>query len=580
MMKKILTVFMIVAIFVGILPYQNTSAYSVDSNCFIEANEARRDRPSGAIDRNGKNITFDYSNLPDQKKSTLICVNDKLLDRDVPVESVSGIKLVPMKALFEAVDATYKWDNKIKAATVKLKGKVIRVQVNSAKATVDGQAVTMEVPARMKWGNVYIPLSFVSKQLDLQFAWQTGSNILRIFTNPEVSVAVASKSQSSDTDDYEYSNFFRVSNRYLLENNGVISLLQDDGDEMKIQQFSLSLVKTGAKVIPTELTDFGGAHVGEDGYYYVIYGQYNSEESNSKPIYRIVKYDNKWVKVAQLDIQDVYVTEPFHASNLTMDSYDGKLVIHSARERYLTGDGLNHQSNITFQIDMKDMKLLYSGGEWPINHVSHSFATYARYDGDRIVYADHGDAYPRAIVLQVEQNSEISNEIEVLKFPGKIGDNYTGAKLGGLEVSNDNYILVGSSVSLTEQYGKSDTSNLFLGLVSKALKEDTNAKVVWLTKHPVKSNVRITETHLVKINDNKFVVLWTESAERKTDLYYAVIDGAGNLLKNPKKLEGVRSPGNMLPLVRGDTVIWYFYDFVYQNSKKQDGIEFYSLQVD
>ncbi|WP_239617950.1 copper amine oxidase N-terminal domain-containing protein [Cohnella mopanensis] len=579
-MKKILTVFMIVAIFGGILPYQNTSAYSVDSNCFIEASQARRDRPSGAIDQNGKNITYDYSHLPDQKKSTFICVNDKLLDRDVPVESESGIKLVPMKALFEAVDATYKWDNKSKVATVKLKDKIIRVQVNSAKATVDGQDVTMEVPARMKWGNVYIPLSFVSKQIDLQYAWQTGSNILRIFTNPEVSIAVASKSQSGDTDDYEYSNFFRVSNRYLLENNGVISLLKDSGDEMRIQQFSSSFVKTGEKVTPTELADFGGAHVGEDGYYYVIYGQNNNAESNSKPVYRIVKYDNKWIKVAQLDIQDVHVTKPFHASNLTMDSYEGKLVIHSARERYLSGDGVHHQSNITFQIDMKDMKLLYSGGEWPINHVSHSFATYVRFDGDRIVYADHGDAYPRAIVLQVEQNGEMRDEIEVLKFPGKVGDNYTGAKLGGLEVANDNYLLVGSSVSLTEQYGKSEASNLFLGVVPKAMKEDTNAKVVWLTKNSVKSKVRITETHLVKINDNKFVVLWTESADRKTNLYYAVIDGTGNLLKNPKNLEGVRSPGNMSPLVRGDTVIWYFYDFVYQSSKKQDGIEFYSLQVD
>jgi len=320
----------------------------------------------------------------------------------------------------------------------------------------------------------------------------------------------------------------------------------------------------------------GGVHVGQDGYYYVVFGQENLEESADKIVYRIVKFDKSWERIENLDIKNVYVTRPFDASNLSIDSNKGKLVIHSARQRYMTPkDGLRHQSNITFHIDLENFKLLYKGGEWPRNHVGHSFSTYVRLDGNRIIYADHGDAYPRSIILQVEQNDTIIRKVELLKFPGKIGDNYTGAHLGGLEVAADNYLLVGSSVSLTEQYGKSKAKNLFLGVVPK----DTNTKkrkdLKWLTNHAVNSDVEIIETHIVKMNQNKFVLLWTEQSNQSKQLFYAVVDGDGELLKEPTTLGGVPSPGNLQPLVHDNTIIWYFKD-----RSGQDGIEFFKLQVD
>jgi len=580
--NRLLAAMLIGAVFIGGLTLSNRSVEaSNDGDCFVQANEARRDRPSGALTSDGKSITYDYSHLPDQKKATLICVNDKLLDPNVPVETEQGVKVVPMKVLFEAVGASYKWDSKSKAATVKGNGKTIQVKLNSSKATVNGQSVKMELPARMKWGNVYIPLDFAAEQLELHTAWQMGSNMLRIVTYPEISLNVVPRTASGDTSDYYYGNSFRTANRYLLENDGTISLLETDGDKLRVQRLTKDFEKIGEIKLARELDEFGGAHVGEDGNYYIVYGQSNMEESSGKAVYRVVKYDKKWTRLASLDISDVYVTLPFYASNLTMDSHEGKLVIHSARKRYLTpDDGLHHQSNITFQINMKDMSLIYSGGQWPYNHVSHSFATYVRFDENRIVYADHGDAYPRSIVLHGEQDGRIQQVIELLKFPGKIGDNYTGARLGGLEVAKDNYLLAGSSVSLTEQYGKSKAQNLFIGVVPKAAKEDSEAHVVWLTRHPVKSSVIIEETHLVKIDANKFVVLWTEAEKGKKKSLYAVIDGAGEQLRKPTELEGIASPGNLKPLVLGNSVVWYSYNQVYQSSKKQDGIEFYTLQVD
>jgi len=582
MAKKALAAGMAVLLSGGMLtvPATGLAAPPDGEDCFVQASEARGPRPSGGWTSDGKYFEYDYSKTPDPAKSALICVDNGLLDPNAPAEAAGGTTLVPLKALVLALGGTYKYDSKTKSGTAKWNGRTIRVQENGSYATVDGRSVKMEASARIKWGNVYLPLGFAAKQFDFRFYWQKGSNLLKIVTPPELAVKAVESTTAQDTSDYRYGNFFGAADRYLLENDQTIHLLESHGDKLVVQQFSADLVKTKETRIDFELTQFGGAHAGADGNFYLVFGQPNSEESAGKTVYRVVKYDNRWKRLASLDIKDVYVTLPFNAGNLSMDSRDGKLAVYTSRQRYLTpDDGLRHQSNIQFLIDAKTMSLLESGGQWPKNHVSHSFANYVKFDGDRIVYANHGDAYPRSMVLQTEQDGSMRQNIEFMHFPGKIGDNYTGVRLGGLEIAAGSYVMAGSSVSLTEQYGKNKTQNLYAAVIPKNAEEDGDATIVWLTNHPANSGVSIEETHLSKINDDKFALLWTESANGKTTLRYAVIDGKGKLLKKPTALEGLASPGNLTPLVRGDSLLWYSFNSVYQRGKKLDGIEFYTLRV-
>lgn len=580
MVKRWFALLVIVVLMTGLFPAPSADAAYGDG-CFAEANRERYNRPDGAITSDGRYIEYDYSLLPSPKDMIYVCVNNQFLKTDVPAEIEKGATLIPMRALLEKLKADFSWDNKNQTITASLRGKTIRLQVDNKTAVVNGQKVNLETPPRLKNGRVLVPVRFVTEQLDCQVRWLPNNNIIKIFTHPEVKVSFTN-AKSIHSDDYSYGNYFSHSSRYLLENDKSIFLLEDVGDaELRIQRFTTSFVKKEEFKLKGELKDFAGAHLGEDGFYYILYTQDNPEESDSKTVYRLVKYDKAWKKTAYLDIKDVHVTHPVDASNLTMDSHNGKLVIYTARERYRSSDGLNHQSNIMFHIDMDKMTLLYKGGEWPHNHVSHSFATYVRFDGERIVYADHGDAYPRSIVLQAEDNGKITQTIELLKFPGEIGDNYTGAHLGGLEVSDKNYLLTGSSVSLTEKYGSSRTKNLFLGVIPKTAKSDEDAKLIWITDHAVNSGNAIVETHLVKLSDNKFALLWTESKSGNS-LFYAVVDGAGKLLKKPAKLEGIPSPGNIAPLVRGNSIIWTYYTLYHESSHFDvpEGTEFYSLRID
>src|SRR5699024_2462935 len=104
---------------------------------------------------------------------------------------------------------------------------------------------------------------------------------------------------------------------------------------------------------------------------------------------------------------------------------ENELTVHTSRERYLTDDGLNHQSQLTIILDTDTMKTKNYLGEFQKNHVGHSFNQFAQYDGDKLILVDHGDAYPRSIVLNKESGSEFT-EVDLFKIPGAIGANCTG----------------------------------------------------------------------------------------------------------------------------------------------------------
>lgn len=428
----------------------------------------------------------------------------------------------------------------------------------------NGQAVAAS--AYTIKGSTYYKLRDLCKIFKLPVSNRIYDNSILIHTYGEISMAsVAGNTLEWSSDDYNYTNWFSPSSRYLYKSGGQLQLLEGSYSQVIIHTFSSDYKELRRKKLPMELPHFGGFHQSQDGYYYIIYGQSNQEDSDRKVVYRVVKYDASWKKIAQADIAGVNVSAPFHLSNVTMDSYNDKLIIHSGRLMYLGNDGLRHQSNISFLMDTKSMTVL----EKPGIYVSHSFATYVRFDGNRIVYVDHGDGHPRSIVMQVESDGKVNQTVDLITFPGKIGDKATGAHVGGLEVSSLNYLVTGA-----DTYTKG-SKNVFLSVVPKNAQQTSDAKTIWLTNYTAESNVWIkNQTHLVKLSDNKFVVMWEELPEAgKSILAYAVVDGSGSMIQKPKKLPGVPSPGNMMPLVQNGQLAWYNSDTMNNNT------EWYTLRI-
>lgn len=141
----------------------------------------------------------------------------------------------------------------------------------------------------------------------------------------------------------------------------------------------------------------------------------------------------------------------FAAGSLRADEYGGQLYIRTCHQMYAGSDGLHHQANLTLCVDQESMDILdsyYVVMNPTVGYVSHSFNQFVLVDSDRnLITLDHGDAYPRAAVLMQYNTkagegkfSGLVSATTVQRFSGSIGDNTTGASLGGLAETSSGYV--------------------------------------------------------------------------------------------------------------------------------------------
>ena len=376
---------------------------------------------------------------------------------------------------------------------------------------------------------------------------------------------------------------------YTIDNgDGTVSGLVVSSDAITVERFNADGSLASSKTVERELPIFG-AFLDSGEHFYLAFGQDNDKEEDGREVWRIVQYDRNWNRLASASVSggDSYTTSPFRATVSRMAvSADGRtLALHAARQRYTTpDDGLRHQSNLTITVNTADMKVLSVGEKFPSNHVSHSFGQFVRFDGEELVTVDHGDAYPRAFLLQSD-----SQAAELLKIAGSIGDNVTNAIGSGLDISEDGYLFLGCS---DPQDGSRGPWNLFLTYTTKETKDPTppwpegstetsltvlpggkqykaswtdpdgrtthwgtfnisedlsTTTLTWLTH----SDSTIDCARLVKLDDNSFVAMWQQGA----DIHYQKLDGKGNRTETEQILANTLMPPTDPVVIDGD-ICW------------------------
>jgi len=248
-----------------------------------------------------------------------------------------------------------------------------------------------------------------------------------------------------------------------------------------------------------------------------------------------------------------------------MAEYGDKLIFHTSRQRYTTDDGLNHQSQLTLIIDTSTMKVTNDLGRFQKNHVSHSFDQYVLFDNNYHVLLDHGDAYPRSVVLS-KANGGGYHTVDLFKIPGKIGANCTGVSIGGFESSSTNYIAAMNTInhSLAREYTsyemvglERDQRDVIIATVPKNNLNNNAVKQITLEKY-IGTNKNASIPQLVKISESKLMVMWQEynNYDKEGDLKYVVIDGQGNPADEIKTLKSCRL-SKIKPIVVDNQVTWY-----------------------
>ena len=374
---------------------------------------------------------------------------------------------------------------------------------------------------------------------------------------------------------YEYSQWAKPIRSYLTYENGTYMRVQAgaDANGYVVEYFDSSFTITGRKIVPQELPLFGGFYE-MNGNYYILSGQTNKNESDSVEVYRITKYTKDWNRVASCGLYGANTTVPFDAGSARMAAYGDYLMIRTSHEMYKSKkDGYNHQANVTIQVDTSAMKITDSYTKVmnvSFGYVSHSFNQFIQMENGKIVAVDHGDAHPRSIVLVRYPSVVTSNGFtdffstckatDIMAFDGKSGDNYTGATVGGFEISDTAYLTAGSvDIDSTAKY--SAGQDIFVGVVSKS----TDAvKVNKITNYTAGQGTTDTP-QFVKIGTNSYMLLW----HRGSSVYYTKIDGNGNQVGAIYSLAGDLS--DCVPVLAGDKLVWYTW--------KNETLQFYQINI-
>ena len=349
----------------------------------------------------------------------------------------------------------------------------------------------------------------------------------------------------------------------------------DNGNYMRVQSgaiegkllveyYSSDFEPLSTKLIDNELPIFG-AFYDSGNNYYVLSGQENPKQNDSLEVFRITKYDKNWNKIKSCGLYGANTTVPFDAGSARMTHSGDHLLVRTCHKMYKSSDGNNHQANVTIEVDMPSMTITdsYTGVmNVDYGYVSHSFNQFIKTDGNHIVALDHGDAHPRSAVL-VKYNSDFTtgkffpsyfeqvSNIDVVTYPEYTSGhyNYTGAAIGGFDVSSSSYIVAQSTVDL-DYINTSETRNVYVSAVSKDLSTNKLNKITSYAEGTASASV----PQLVKINNNSFLLLWA----RDTKVSCVKLNADGTVNGSIHTFEG--SLSDCQPVIKNGRAVWYVYD--------------------
>ena len=111
-----------------------------------------------------------------------VTVNGERLTFDMPPIIEGGRVLVPLRKIFEALNAEVGWDDANKTVTAVSGNKNISLKIGADSMTVNGEKISLDVPAKIKNGRTLVPLRAVSSALGANVGWDEDSQTA-IITN-------------------------------------------------------------------------------------------------------------------------------------------------------------------------------------------------------------------------------------------------------------------------------------------------------------------------------------------------------------------------------------------------------------
>lgn len=361
----------------------------------------------------------------------------------------------------------------------------------------------------------------------------------------------------------DYKIYTETTKSYLYENEDKtitrVEYLQKE-NKVLIETYDSTYKIRETKKLICSLPIFGSFYSGTK-YNFIILGQLNLSENNDIPVFRIEKYSKDWKKLGVAELKNCNTIIPFDAGSCKMAEEDGILYIETSHGMYKSSDGYNHQANLGIEINIEDMQIIYSRTNVEYigtGYVTHSFNQFIQVENGYTYTVNHGDAYPRSVVLikRRKQAIWIKSYTDILKIAGEEGDNNTGTSIGGFELSKNNCLIAGNSIfKNSKTLNKKAKRNIFLSITPKENISEEQVKTIWLTNYTDEDKINPSTPHLVKIDDNSFAIMWEEHEERTNKVKIAIVDESGKKTRDIILIEANLS--DCKPILYNENITWY-----------------------
>ncbi|WP_186438480.1 copper amine oxidase N-terminal domain-containing protein [Cohnella terricola] len=150
-------------------------------------------------------IVFSAFNQPQDAKAESpirIFIDGQILATDQDPVAIAGYTMVPLRGIFEALNARVQWNQKAQTVTATKRDTTVVLTLGAKTATINNKVVTLDSPARAIHGRTMVPVRFVSEALGDDVAWDKLSQSVLITTKAVKEVGAASSLSVSTVSQY------------------------------------------------------------------------------------------------------------------------------------------------------------------------------------------------------------------------------------------------------------------------------------------------------------------------------------------------------------------------------------------
>ena len=496
---------------------------------------------------------------------------------DQPPIVVDGRTLVPLRAVLEKVGATVGWDDQTKTITVTKSDTELTLIIDSQTMQVSGEPdVLLDVPPQVYNGRTLLPIRAVAEKLGYDVEWNVETRTVVIEETGTVMVPGHANTQITGVRNWA----------------GVSSVQQfrymDEGLAYAIVRDNRLLITTPGETFSIEMKypKLGDVVSDEDGNFYVVWGRDNNTSNNTTETVFISKYSQEGEHVATTGFRgesrmgaNGNTKEPFASGGCVSAFGNGYLMVNYARGMYN-----GHQSNNVVGVRISDMSPFVWNNVWDVPYVSHSFNQSVIWSGAarEFIYADHGDAYPRGVVINRHGNNR---SMLLFHFYLEANANFnmgivnrTFAQLAGLAETSTGVALVGASAKSIGNAAKTENQNLFVqifdprasrvsssmftggearrGATSTDINDNRNSPLTNVTDYGVIWLTDYTDTDVIAPQvvtaDDRLVILWSTA----NDKCYMVLSASGEVLTPATSLDGLPLNSYEPPIYHDGAIYW------------------------